>query len=51
MKIIFEEKDYRRFEAEVTDYEGILDAVRDGMIAMSYNKETAEQLKEELKNE
>ena len=49
MKIIFE-AGTRRYEAKVEDIEEIYEAVRDGLIAMSYHEDTANKLIEELKN-
>lgn len=52
MIITFEDKKYKRkFEAEAEDIEDIHNVIESGMLAMGYAKETAKQLKTELKEE
>jgi len=51
MKIIFEDN-VRKYEVkDLEDIESIYEAINDGLVAMSYHKDTAKSLIEELKKE
>ena len=50
MKIIFEGEG-RKYEAIVDSIEDVYDAIKDGLVAMSYCKETAEQFIKEFKED
>ena len=50
MKITFKSED-RYFEAEVETTGDIYEAIKDGMVAMSFHKETAKELVETLQEE
>lgn len=49
MEVILKTED-REFKAQVNDLEELYQAVKDGMISMSYHPKTANQFIEELKN-
>lgn len=50
MKITFEnENSSRKYTAEVENIEEIYYAIQDGLVAVSYHKDTAKQLVKELR--
>ena len=50
MKVTFEEE-LRHFTFEASNIEDLYQGIRDGLIAMEYHPNTANELKEELENE
>jgi len=50
MRIMIED-DGRKYEAVVNNIEEFYNAVHDGLVAMSYHKDTAKNLVEELKED